>query len=224
MAILLGGALTGVLAVCAIAGLFILKNANANGPGPAEQALSPRANQSAVTQPRTTFTPFDVVPDACALIDKPLSDKLVPGGEEAPSAVFSDDRESKCGWGSYVKDDSRELTVELRADTGNSPIDNAKTRYAKEWEADRSGSTLQKGQTLRHKAEVPDIGDQAYELYLGAKAASEAVVNVQVGNVLITVRYSGRSGVDKPLTQNAALEGARNVAKVATAGIRQAAE
>lgn len=222
MAILLGGALTGVLAVCAIAGLFILKNAS-GGPTSLDK-LTPREQQSAVANSGPAFVPFDVAPDACKVLGDGVGEKIVPGSNATDMLGIENDRESKCGWGDIGRSDPRELTVELRAEVGGDPVATADALFVKEWDADKSGDNLLSGDKLVHSDELEKTGEAAYELYIVRRSYAEAVVNARVGNVLITVRYGGRSSENKPLSEDKALDVARDTAKIVAATLAKGPE
>src|SRR4051794_26772466 len=192
MAILLGGALTCVLAVCAVAGLFILKNASANQPR--DHQVAPAAQQSPsdakVGAPSPQVSLVDVVVDACDAGDA-IAPKLVPGGEQNSNEAGSSDTESSCQWGKYEQARPRALTITIRSIQGSDPVGLAKSQYGQEWVADRAGKGLSPNQTLRDKDTVPNLGEQAYAIYFSQSDIAEAIVNVQISNVLITVHYGG---------------------------------
>ncbi|WP_460365027.1 hypothetical protein [Actinocorallia lasiicapitis] len=225
MAILLGGALTGVLAVCAIAGLFILKNASSENPAAPSgaQSVVPKASKPRATVANPTFTPFEVVPNACAMLKGDFTQRLVPGGKPAPPVAIADDLESKCAWGDYG-DDPRILTVDLRGFDGATSIAQAKTRYLAEWQDDRTGKSAGQREKLRFSAELPGLGENAYTLYYTGDGQGAGVVNARVGNVLITVRYAGRTDGESALPKDKAVDGARAATEIIVAQIRAAAQ
>ncbi len=221
MAILLGGALTAVLAICAVAGLFILRNA---GDSPEERIEPARSQQSAAaSQPRTTFTPFDVVPSSCDLVKGETASRLVPRSAARLHEGTETDEYSKCSWGDLEGSDPRELTLEVRGISGTAPIKQAATLFQEEAVADEGGEGLLSGQKLKRFQEVEGVGERAYELFISDRFQGQGIVNVQVGNVLITVSYGGSVKDDTPLGESTCLEGAREVAKVAAEAVRAAA-
>ncbi|GAA2725309.1 hypothetical protein [Actinocorallia aurantiaca] len=220
MAILLGGALTAVLAICAVAGLFILRSA---GDPPEERIEPARSQQSAASQPRTTFTPFDVVPSSCDLVKGETASRLVPQSTARLHEGTETDEYSKCSWGDLEASDPRELALEVRGISGDAPIKQATTMFQEEAEADKGGEGLLSGQKLKRVQEVKGVGDRAYELFIVDRFQGQGIVNVQVGNVLITVSYGGSVKDDTPLGEGTCLEGAREVAKVAAEAVRAAA-
>ncbi|WP_344823882.1 hypothetical protein [Actinocorallia longicatena] len=223
MAILLGGALTGVLAVCAIAGLFILKSASSKVPEVASSSVAKvepqKQQQKAEASP--SFTPFEVVPDACDMLESSLTGRLVPGSKEGVPPATSADDESRCSWGDFGARDPRELSVELR---GSGSVEDSKNQFNDEWNSDRTGDTLISGQKLKYSKEVGGLGEAAYALYIVGGDAASGVINARVGNVLITIRYAGRAGEETPLSQSKALSGATEAAKIVVTAVQQAGE
>jgi hypothetical protein len=227
MAILLGGALTCVLAVCAIAGLFILKNASANQPrdhqvAPASQQ-SPTDADAKVGAPSPQVSLVDVVVDACDA-GVAVAAKLVPGGDQISNEAGSSDTESSCQWGKYEQARPRALTITIRSIQGGDPVALAKRQYNDEWAADRAGKSLLPGQTLRDKDTVPNLGEQAYALYFTQSDVAEAVVNVQISNVLITVHYGGSDGRKRLMSRDEAVGGAVEAAESTIAALEKAAQ
>jgi hypothetical protein len=219
MAILLGGALTGVLALCAIAGIFILRTAGS----PPQERLEPERAQQSAAQPRMTFTPFEVVPSACDVVDEAVALRLVPGSSARAHEGTETDDYSKCSWGDLGASDPRELSVEVRGVTGAQPIEAAKTAFQEQSQTDESGEALLPGQKLRGFAELKGIGEEAYELFVAERFQGQGLVNVRVGNVLILVTYGGSTKEETPLSQSKCLEGARQIAKLAAEEVRKAA-
>ncbi len=217
MAILLGGAMTVVLAVCAVAGLFILRTAGSDGPG--ERMEPARSRQSAAAEPRATFTPFDVVPSACGVVENGTAVRLVPGSSAQTYGTETDEY-SKCSWGDIEASDPRELSIEVQGVTGADPIKEAGTLFQQAAQADEKGEGLLAGQRLRGFQQVEGIGEQAYELFVAEKTQGQGIVSTRVGNVLITVSYGGSTKEDSPLSETMCLEGAREIAKAAAESVR----
>jgi hypothetical protein len=225
MAILLGGALTCVLAVCAIAGLFILKNASANQPR--DRQVAPAAQQSPsdakVGAPSPQVSLVDVVVDACDA-GVAVAAKLVPGGEQNSNEAGSSDNESSCQWGKYEQAKPRALTITIRSIQGADPVALAKAQYNQEWAADRIGKGLSAGQTLREKDTVPNLGEQAYALYFTQSDLAESIVNVQISNVLITVHYGGGDGGGRVMPREEAVGGAVEAVESTIKALEKAAQ
>ncbi|ROO91258.1 hypothetical protein EDD29_9011 [Actinocorallia herbida] len=218
MAILLAGALTGVLVVCAIAGLFILRNASGDptqlAPGTNHQAAPSGAEDGG-------FVPLEGPPDACSVLaDAP--EKLVPGGEPTPASATDTDTSVRCTWGDVgLGDDPRELSLELRSVPGADPVADAEGMFTEEHESDKSGDNLLPSQRLRDFDDLDEVGDQAYVLYFTETAFSQAVVNARVGNVLVTVSYGGSKDDDTPLDQGDCVDGATEAATKAIEAIKK---
>jgi hypothetical protein len=214
MAILLGVALTVVLAVCAVAGLIILKNASADDPDAEISPGAPARSQQAAS----AASPVLVVPDACAL-DPAIATRLVPGGEEI-STAYPTDHESKCTWRSYKSARNRQLSVELRAQLGPTPTASAQSQFAKEQADDKTGDKLPEAQELQSQSALEGVGEAGYSLYVTGLGVGEAVVNVRFSNVIITVRYGGN---EKDLSKDEATEGAVETAKAVVADLDEVA-
>ncbi|WP_106402445.1 hypothetical protein [Actinocorallia populi] len=220
MAILLAGALTVVLAVCAVAGLFILRSA---GGTPQERIEPARSQQNAQAQPGATFTPLRVVPSACDTVPEEAAVRLAPGSTARPHQGTETDEYSKCNWGGVGTSSSRELSVELRGLPGGQSVQQATATFQQEAAADKEGEGLLQGQRLKHFQKVEDIGEQAYELFITERFQGQGIVRAQVGNVLITVSYGGGASNDTPLGADTCLEGARQVAGAVVEAVRVAA-
>lgn len=220
MAILLGGALTVVLAVCAVAGLFILRSA---GTSPEERIQPARSQQNAQAHPDATFTPLRVVPSACDTVPEDVAGRLAPGSTARPHEGSETDDYSKCSWGGVGTESARELSVELRGIPGGQGIEQAKSLFQEEASADEGGEGLLSGQRLRHFQQVADVGEQAYELFITERYQGQGIVHAQVGNVLITVSYGGSGKNDTLPDADPCLEGARQAAGAVVEAVRAAA-
>jgi hypothetical protein len=226
MAILLGGALTCVLAVCAIAGLFILKNASANQPRDREVSAASQQTSGDVQvgSPSPQVSLVDVVVDACDA-GVAVAAKLVPGGDQISNDAASTDNDSSCQWGKYEQAKPRALTISIRSIQGANPVELAKTQYNQEWTADKAGKSLSPGQQLRSKDSIPNLGEQAYALYFTQSDLAEGIVNVQISNVIITVHYGGGQGRGKAImSRDEAVGGAVEAAKATIAALEKAAQ
>lgn len=217
MAILLAGALTGVLAVCAIAGLFILKNAGSGDPG----QLAPGTSSQAAPSGGDGFVPLDGPPDACAVLAE-VPGELVPGSEPTPATATDTDESVRCSWGDVgLSEDPRELNIELRSVHGADPLTDAETQFTEEMQTDKDGDDLLPGQKQRYFAPLDDLGDQGYVLYLTETAFSQGIVNARIGNILVTVAYGGSKDDDTPLSQDTCVDGATEAAEKAVAAIKK---
>jgi len=225
MAILLGGALTCVLAVCAIAGLFILKNASANQPR--DHQLAPAAQPSSKSEggsPSPQVSLVDVVVDACDA-GSSVGSKLVPGGDQIANVAGSSDTESSCQWGKYEQAKPRALTITIRSIQGANPVELAKGQFGEEWAADKTGDTLSAGQHLKDKTTLENVGEQGYALYFTQSDLAESIVNVQISNVLITVHYGGGQGQGHAvMPRGEAVDGAVEAAKATIEALEKAAQ
>ncbi len=220
MAILLGGALTVVLAVCAVAGLFILRSA---GGTPEERIEPARSQQHAQADPDVTFTPLRVVPSACDTVPADVAEQLAPKATPRPHAGAETNDYSKCSWGGLSTATTQELSVELRGVSGGQSVEQAKAMFQEEATADEKGEGLLSGQKLQHFQQVENIGEQAYELFITEKFQGQGIVHAQVGNVLITVSYGGGDKDGDPLDSDLCLEGARQTAGAVVEAVRAAA-
>lgn len=219
MAILLGGALTAVLAVCAVAGLFILRTA---GTSPEERIEPVRSQQNGEARPRTTFTPLAVVPSACTVVDEETTERLVPGSSAQLHKGTETDEYSKCSWVELGSTGgNKELSIELRG--GGKSVESAADQFRSEAADDKEGIGLLPQQKLQHFGEVEGVGEQAYELFLTERFQGQGIVHAQVGNVLLTVSYGGGTKGGDPLGRETCLDGAIEVAKEAVERVREAA-
>ncbi|WP_433329273.1 hypothetical protein [Spirillospora sp. CA-294931] len=173
--------------------------------------------------PATDNTPLaksdrTIVPDACELLSRQVADKLAPGADRTQADNYqSSDRQNQCVWGAYTGDRKRQLTVELRAvaaAAGQSAAGTASRTFQTERAADESGKALVSGQELTEKTRLSGVGEEGYAVYSldEGQSSGEAVANVRVTNVLVTVHYSG-GDKDTPLAATAAMDGAVEAAK-----------
>ncbi|WP_395109457.1 hypothetical protein [Actinomadura sp. SCN-SB] len=159
-----------------------------------------------------------IVPDACELLNKQVADKLAPKADRTRADNYqSSDRRNQCVWGAYTGDNKRQLTVELRAIEGapnQTPTDVARGVFDNERKADESGKSLLAGQELTEKAPIQGVGDEGYVVYSvdESQGSGEAIANIRVVNVLVTIHYSGGNG-GKPLKADSAMGGATEAAK-----------
>ncbi|MFC6884308.1 MULTISPECIES: hypothetical protein [Actinomadura] len=210
-AVAVGGVVAGVGA-CVLAAFAIMSGVGASGGRGSGQVVGGAAESSPMSKAERSM-----VPDACEVADK-LAAKLAPGAERNVGDNYQgNDRQSQCVWGAYSSDRRRQLTVELRAVAGaaqQSPTDAARRSFENERRDDESGKALLSGQELTDKTRLTDLGDEGYAVYSVDKGqgSGEAVANVRVVNVLVTVHYSGANDSD-PLSANEATDGAVEAAR-----------
>jgi hypothetical protein len=101
----------------------------------------------------------------------------------------------------------------------------ARQTFHGEQRADQSGKGLLPTQRVVSLKVIVDLGDEAYVTYNTDKVQGlgEAIVNVRIVNVLVTVRYAGgdvtRSGKGSPLRQAATMNSATTVARQAVTAV-----
>jgi hypothetical protein len=162
----------------------------------------------------------DVVPDACTALSQKVVDQLTPGAERtAMDEATQSDQHSECAW-SLFGNDRRQLTVELRALTGDgtsSATEVATRTFGDEWDADRAGKDLADTVKVRDSRGVSGVGEQAYVVYtVDHDETGDAVANARLANVLVTVHYSGSDDKDgdlKPIASSDATNGALSAAR-----------
>ncbi|MBO2452228.1 hypothetical protein J4573_34420 [Actinomadura barringtoniae] len=165
-----------------------------------------------------------VVPDACQLVGDDLAGKLAPNADRTQADNYQNsDTQNQCVWGAYTGSNKRQLTVELRAISGaqeQSATAAAKVAFSGEQKADESGKSLLGGQELTEKQRLSDVGDEGYVVYSVDKGqgSGEAIANVRVVNVLVTIHYSGANH-GEPLDAGNAIKGAIDTAKSAVTGL-----
>ncbi|MFC7730380.1 hypothetical protein [Actinomadura keratinilytica] len=212
LAALLAGVTTGV-GVCVLAAFVIFSGLGVgrDGGGSGEVIGSGAAETTPARGERTQ------VPDACGVLNSEITDRLVPGAQSNPADNYqASDQQSQCVWGAYNGKRKRQLTVELRAITAGQggPVEAARRTFADERGADESGKALLVGQELAEKRDIEGVGDEGYVVYSvdEGQGSGEAVANVRMGNVLVTVHYSGGDGGDA-LGSSAAMDGAEEAVK-----------
>ncbi|MDL4821618.1 hypothetical protein [Actinomadura opuntiae] len=204
----------GAVAACALAVFLILNGVG----GGAEHGTGQAVGSGATDSSPTASGERSAVPDSCSVLGKDLIDRLAPGSEQNPADNYqNNDQQNGCVWGAYAGDKKRQLTVELRAIAGTSgqtPTAVAQSTIATERSADESGKSLLAGQELTEKSDVKGVGDEGYLVYSVDKGqgSGEAITNVRLANVLVTIHYSGSDDGD-PLSSKDAGDGATEVAK-----------
>lgn len=220
-AIILGGAIAGI-AVCVLAAFVILSGVGASGEKGSGQVVGSGATESSPVSKGERAA----VPDSCTIVGEDLINKLAPNSERNEADNYQgDDQQNQCVWGAYAGDNKRQLTIELRAiaaGADQSPTDAARKTFTSERSADESGKALLAGQELKDKIRLDGVGDEGYIVYSvdDKQGAGEAVGNVRLGNVLITIHYSGSNKGD-PLSSGDATGGATEVAKAVVTALNQ---
>ncbi|MGH3243267.1 MAG: hypothetical protein ACRDNL_23010 [Spirillospora sp.] len=222
-AIIVGG-LGAVAGICVLAAFVVLSGVGASdGGGRSDGGRKSDDGGRVVGSGATESAPMTngertTVPDSCTIIAQPLVDRLAPGAERTEADSYQgDDQQNQCVWGAYAGDARRQLTIELRAVPGTgaqTPTQAARGKFGSERAADESGKGLLAGQELADKVRLTDVGDDGYVVYSvdDGQGSGEAIGNVRVGNVLITIHYSGSDDGD-PLSSESATGGAVEVAK-----------
>lgn len=220
-AVILGGLGAGI-GVCVLAAFVVLTGVGASGDDDTGQVVGSGAADSTPSAKGERVA----VPDSCTIVGQDLIDRLAPNSERTEADNYQgDDRQNQCVWGAYAGDSKRQLTIELRAipaSGGQSPTNAARARFTAERAADESGKALLAGQELTDKTRLDDVGDDGYVVYSvdDGQGSGEAIGNVRLGNVLITIHYSGSDDGD-PLSSQAAIGGAVETAKAVLQGLDQ---
>ncbi|GAA0599401.1 hypothetical protein [Actinomadura livida] len=220
-AVVLGGAAAAV-AVCVLAAFVVLSGVGASGEDEGGRVVGSGASESSPL----TKGERNAVPDSCTIVGQDIVDKLAPGSERTEAETYqSSDRRNQCVWGAYTGKNKRQLTVELRAIAaarGRTATDTATATFTSERTADESGKSLLTGQKLTEKRRLDDVGDDGYLVYSVDKGqgSGEAIGNVRLGNVLITIHYSGGNDGD-PISSGTATDGAVEVARAVIQGLEQ---
>jgi hypothetical protein len=218
--------LAGVLAAAVIAvtvAVFVVSRNRSGGDGGAfpDQAGSTTATiqNSPMSLPQESGT----VPDACTVVRAGLANSLVPDADKTNlRSPDTTDTHTDCAWSQYGAARSRQLSVELRAVQpagGRSATAVARQAFQDEWRADGSGKGLLPTQHVVYRRVLVDLGDEAYVTYSSdrVQGLGEAIVNVRIVNVLVTVHYVGgdvrRSGKGVPLPQARTTSAATTVAR-----------
>ncbi|CNF16374.1 Uncharacterised protein [Mycobacterium tuberculosis] len=219
--LILGGIAAGI-GVCVLAVVVILGGVGASGDKEGGDIVGSGAAESSPTAKGERA----LVPDACTIVGQDLIDRLAPGSERTQADNYqSSERQNQCVWGAYAGETKRQLTVELRAIAGSStetPTDVATKTFTTERTADESGKALLPGQKLTDKIRLKNVGDDGYIVYSvdGKQGAGEAVGNVRLTNILITIHYSGSNDGD-PLSSKAATDGTTEVGKAVVQALNQ---
>jgi hypothetical protein len=169
------------------------------------------------------------VPDACTVVRAALANSLVPNADRTNMrSPDTTDTHTDCAWSAVGGPRSRQLTVELRAlraAAGRSATVVAKQTFQGEQRADQNGKGLPPSQRVVSRKVIVDLGDEAYVTYStdNVQGLGEAIVNVRIVNVLVTVRYAGgdvtRAGKGKPLPRVGTMNSATTVARQAVTAL-----
>ncbi|MBW8487428.1 hypothetical protein [Actinomadura parmotrematis] len=214
--VLLGG-LVAAVGVCVLAAFAILRGVGGTGGHDAGQVVGTGAAESSPSAKGER----SLMPDACATLPAAIAGRLAPGADRTQADNYqSNDRQNQCVWGAYTGDHKRQLTVELRSVAGTSadtPTEAARKAFTGERTADESGKALLAGQEIAEKKPLDGLGDEGYVVYSvdRGEESGEAVANVRLANVLITVHYSGGDGGEDgtPLSAGKAIGGATEAAR-----------
>jgi hypothetical protein len=203
----------GAVAACALAVFVILHGVGGGSEHGTGQAVGSGADSSPTASGERTE-----VPDSCSVVGSDLINRLAPGAEQNPADNYqNNEQQNGCVWGAYAGDNKRQLTVELRAIAGTAsqtPTAVAQGTISSERSADESGKSLLAGQELTEKSDLKGVGDEGYLVYSVDKGqgSGEAITNVRLANVLVTIHYSG-SDRGGPLSSKDAGDGATEAAK-----------
>ncbi|RAY15107.1 hypothetical protein DPM19_10275 [Actinomadura craniellae] len=204
------------VAACALAGFIVLTGAQDREGGGGQVSASGSSAEAGAAGDRV------VVPDTCTLISDDLSDRLVPGGDRTQGDAYQGgDSQNQCVWSNYTATKRRQLTVELRIVDGGATT--AGQRFQTERQADESGKSLLDGQRVAARKAVDGVGDEGYAVYIvdEGRDNGEAIVNVRVRNVLVTIHFSGGGG-KKPIGEGTAFDGALDALQEAVKGLNTA--
>lgn len=212
------GALAVVVTVCVVAAALAFR---AGGGRPGTAATGAAGVQNS---PMSSLggTERDIVPDACTTLSPRIAGSLVPGADRtAMSQATQSDQHSECAWSRFSAARSRQLTVELRAisaEGGATATGVAVQTFADEWQSDKAGRNLAATAAVRESRGVSGVGEQAYVVYMvdTHDRIGEAIANARLGNVLVTVHYSGgddRAAEGRPLSAGATTNGALSAAR-----------
>lgn len=210
------------VAACALAVFVILHGVGGGSEHGTGQAVGSGADSSPTAGGERTE-----VPDSCSVVADDLVNRLAPGAERNPADNYqNNEQQNGCVWGAYAGDNKRQLTVELRAIAGTAsqtPTAVAQGTISSERSADESGKSLLAGQELTEKSDLQGVGDEGYLVYSVDKGqgSGEAITNVRLANVLVTIHYSGSDGGD-PLSSKDAGDGATEAAKTVLQALAKA--
>jgi hypothetical protein len=222
--VVLAGGLAAAVIIITVAAVVLSRDRSGGDDG----LLPDGAERSAAAvqnSPMSLPAERGTVPDACTVVRAALASSLVPNADRTNMrSPDTTDTHTDCAWSAVGGARSRQLTVELRAlhaAGGRSATVVARQTFQGEQRADQSGKGLPPTQRVVSRKVIVDLGDEAYVMYSTDKAQGlgEAIVNVRIVNVLVTVRYAGgdvtRAGKGKPLPQVGTMNSATTVARQA---------
>ncbi|HEU5158895.1 MAG TPA: hypothetical protein VFU43_18005 [Streptosporangiaceae bacterium] len=220
--VVLAGGLAAAVIVITVAAVVLSRNRSG------DDSLVPDASErTAAVQNSPMSLPAErgTVPDACTVVRAALANTLVPRADRTNMrSPDTTDTHTDCAWSAIGGARSRQLTVELRAVQpagGRSATTVAKQTFQGERRADESGKGLLSTQRVVARKVIVDLGDEAYVTYNidSSQGLGEAIVNVRVVNVLVTVRYAGgdvsRGDKGRPLPRAHTMAAATTVARQA---------
>lgn len=223
--VVLAGGLAAAVIVITVAAVVLSRHRSDGGTLPDALDRTAAAQNSPMSLPLERGT----VPDACTVVRESLADSLVPNADRTNMrSPDTTDTHTDCAWSQIGGARSRQLTVELRAvgPAGGRPATTvAKQTFQDERQADDSGKGLLPTQHVVSRKVIVDLGDEAYVTYNTDKVqgVGEAIVNVRIVNVLVTVRYAGgdvpSTGKPRPLPTGRTTDGATTVARQAVTAL-----
>jgi hypothetical protein len=224
--VVLAGGLAAAVIIITVAAVVVSRHRSTNSLLPDGAEGSAAAVQNS---PMSLPAERDTVPDACTVVRAALANSLVPQADRTNlRSPDTTDTHTDCAWSAVGGLRSRQLTVELRAlqpAGGRSATVVARQTFQSEQRADEAGKGLLPTQHVVSRNVIVDLGDEAYVTYSSDKVqgVGEAIVNVRIVNVLVTVRYAGgdvtRIGKGRPLTQVRTMNSATTVARQAVTAL-----
>jgi hypothetical protein len=224
--VVLAGGLAAAVIVITVAAVVLSRHRSDDNLLPDGAAHSAAAVQNS---PMSLPAERGTVPDACTVVRAGLASSLVPDADRTNlRSPDTTDTHTDCAWSAVGGLRSRQLTVELRAvqaTPGRSATLVARQTFQGEQRADQSGKGLLPTQHVISRKVIVDLGDEAYVTFSTDKTQGigEAIVNVRIVNILITVRYAGgevtRTGKGKPLPQARTMNSATTVARQAVTAL-----
>jgi hypothetical protein len=223
--VVLAGGLAATVIVITVAAVVLSRHRSGGG------LESDTSKRSAVVQDSPMSLPAErgAVPDACTVVRAALTNSLVPDADRTNMrSPDTTDTHTECAWSEVGGVRSRQLTVELRAVRaagGRSATTVARQTFQGEQRADESGKGLLPTQHVVARKVIVDLGDEAYVTYNSDKSQGlgEAIINVRIVNILVTVRYAGgdvsRGGKGKPLPRARTMNGATSAARQAVTAL-----
>jgi hypothetical protein len=217
--VVLAGGLAAAVIIITVAAVVLSRHRSSDSALPDSPQRSAAVQNSPMSLPAESGT----VPDACTVVRASLANSLVPDADKTNMrSPDTTDTHTDCAWSAVGGVRSRQLTVELRAvqaGGGRSATAVARQTFEDERRADDSGKGLLPTQHVVSHRVIVDLGDEAYLTYSTDKVQGlgEAIVNVRIVNVLVTVRYAGgdvpNTGKTRPLPKERTAGSATAVAR-----------